>query len=109
MSTPIKTTQVKTTTKVAPDANKAKKNKAKKQEKNNSVFEKKPSTTQKIVNKATAVTLTAPAVTAGVLTVIGGFFKGVLTGNINKSLEKSIKAADQGADMLQKMWEGRYF
>ena len=51
------------------------------------------------------------AATAGVLTLVGGFLNGVLNPNttVDHSMHESIKAAGQGADMLEKMWEGRYF
>ena len=51
------------------------------------------------------------AATAGALTLVGGFLNGVINPNttLDNSMQESIKAAGQGADMLDKMWEGRYF
>lgn len=48
---------------------------------------------------------------AGVLTLTGGAINGALNPNttFDKSMTESTKAVGQGADMLEKMWEGRYF
>lgn len=70
-----------------------------------------PSTTRLAVNRAGAVVMTPIAATAGVLTIFGGALYGTLNPNstFDKGMTKGIQAAGQGADMLEKMWEGRYF
>lgn len=106
MTTPISKTQVKTQTAKKVQV------KPKEQQKINSTFEKnEPSTAKLAVNRTGAVVMAPLAATAGVLTLVGGFLNGVLNPNttVDDSMNESIKAAGHGADMLEKMWEGRYF
>lgn len=70
-----------------------------------------PSTARLAVNRAGAVIMTPIAATAGVLTIFAGALYGTFSPNstFDKGMTSGIQAAGQGADMLEKMWEGRYF
>ena len=63
------------------------------------------------VNRAGAVIMTPLVAAAGVLTLTGGAINGALNPNptFDKSMTESTKAVGQGAYMLEKIWEGRYF
>ena len=64
-----------------------------------------------LTNRAGAVVMAGPTVVAGALTVVGSFLNGVLNPNttVDKSVTKGIEIAGQGAEMLDKMWQGKYF
>lgn len=70
-----------------------------------------PSIGKLLVNRAGAVVMTPVAAGAGVLTLAGSFLNGVFNPNttLNESMTKGCQSAGQGADMLDKMWQGKFF
>ena len=75
------------------------------------VNKNEPSVGELLINRGAAIVLTPLAATAGTLTIFGAAVNGIVNPNttFDKSMTEGIKAAGQGADMLEKMWEGRYF
>ena len=71
----------------------------------------KPSTGKLIINRTGLVIMAPITAAAGVLTLVGYGVNGLLNPNstFDQSMQEGIKAAGQGADMLQKMWVGRFF
>ncbi len=72
---------------------------------------KTPSTAKLAVNRAGAVVMAPVAAGAGVLTLAGSFLNGLFNPNttLDESMAKGCQAAGQGADMLDKMWQGKFF
>lgn len=64
-----------------------------------------------LVNKAGAVVMAPVAAGAGALTLVGSFLNGIFNPNttLDESMTEGCQAAGQGADMLDKMWQGKFF
>lgn len=70
-----------------------------------------PSIGRLLLNRAGAVIMTPIAGVAGVLTIMTGAANGAINPNktFNQGMTEGIQAAGQGADMLDKMWQGKFF
>lgn len=64
-----------------------------------------------LANRAGAVIMAPATAIAGTLTLVGSFWNGVLNPNttIDESMAKGIESASEGAEMLDKMWQGKFF
>lgn len=104
MTEPIRKTQ---TSQSAQNVNKPKKQDVKKEQKTSN----KPSIGRLLLNRAGAVIMTPIAGVAGVLTIVTGGINGAVNPHktFDQGMTEGIKAAGQGADMLESMWNGKYF
>ena len=80
--------------------------------KNNKVQKQyEPSIGRLLLNRSAAVVMTLPAAAAGVITIVAGGVAGAIKPNetFEQGVSKGIDAASQGAEMLESMWNGKYF
>ena len=70
-----------------------------------------PSIGRLLLNRAGLVVMTPIAGVAGVLTIATSAIAGTINPKktFDQGMQEGIQAAGQGADMLEQMWNGKYF
>lgn len=105
------TDAVKRTTSTQPAQNVQQGQKSQKVQQSKQTTKSEPSIGRLLANKVGAVIMTPVAGVAGVLTIMARGAQGAIDPDktFDQGMTEGIKEAGQGADMIERMWQGKFF